>query len=160
MSDEDYVIRHAVLSDLDELFALFIDLITHEGLLNNLKLDRERLKQELFGADADWNCLVAAKTHNQLIGFCFYSYANTDRAFNFTPKIHIDDLYVSPKYRRINIGHQLLHQLALIAQSQNISRFNVLCVKDNREGQNFYQKIGATKLDFLDFYKISVDQLL
>jgi ribosomal protein S18 acetylase RimI-like enzyme len=74
--------------------------------------------------------------------------------------IQIDDLYVSPTFRNAKIGQNLIHQLALIAKSKNIGRLNVWCVKDNKQGQNFYQKIGAEKKDFIDVYSIQVTKLL
>lgn len=160
MDHNKYVIRPAVVKDLDQLFKMLVDLVKYEGLYENFKLTRERLENELFGAQADWNCLVVATLQEELIGFCLYSFTNTDRAFNLTPSIHIDDLYVSPNYRNKKIGQKLLSQLALIAENHHISRFNLLCVKDNKIGQNFYQKIGGDRLELLDYYKIHVDKLI
>ncbi|WP_157063115.1 hypothetical protein [Legionella worsleiensis] len=53
-----------------------------------------------------------------------------------------------------------MDQLALIAQEKNIGRLNLWCMKDNMQGQNFYQKIGAVKRAFIDVYSIQVDNLL
>lgn len=160
MNNEKYIIRQAIIADLEQLFTMLVDLVKHEGTFEYFKLTKERLEKELFGINADWNCLVATYSNEKLVGFCLYSYANTNRAFSTTPLIQIDDLYVSPEYRNAKIGQKLMHQLALIAKCRNISRFNVFCVKDNIQGQNFYQKIGGEKLEFLDIYKIQVDKLL
>jgi GNAT superfamily N-acetyltransferase len=164
MSIETSIIEHQIrpvcIIDLDQLFNMLVDLVTYEGLFDRFKLTRERLENELFGVTADWNCLVATDLNNKLIGFCLYSFANINRAFNLSPMIQIDDLYVGPKYRKANIGHHLLSQLALIAKHKNIGRLNAWCVKDNQIGQNFYQKMGAEKRDLVDVYSIQVDTLL
>lgn len=153
-------IRVVLKADLDQLFTLLLDLAQHEGLSERFKLTRERLEDELFGVNADWNCIVATDRYGKLIGFCFYSFANINRAFNVSPMIQIDDLYVSPEYRNAKVGYNLVYQLALIAKKKNIARFNVWCVKDNEQGQKFYQKVGGDKLDFIDVYDVQVAEFL
>lgn len=154
------IIRAVKIEDLDQLFIMLVDLAEHEGLTERFKLTRERLENELFGTNADWNCLVATDIHGKLIGFCLYSIANINRAFNLTPMIQIDDLYISPEYRSAKIGYKLVYQLALIAKSKNIARLNVWCVKDNEQGQKFYKKIGGEKLNFVDVYIVQIAKLL
>jgi GNAT superfamily N-acetyltransferase len=155
----DYAIRPVKKEDLDQLFAMLLDLVKHEGSYERFKLTRIRLEEELFGLKADWNALVAIDIPEKLLGFCLYSYANINRAFNLSPMIQIDDLYVNPEYRRSRIGHELLKKVAAIAKTKNIGRLNVWCVKDNKIGQNFYKKIGAEKRDHIDVYSIQVDSL-
>lgn len=154
------VIRPVAVGDLDQLFTMLIDLAQHEGLAELFKLTRERLEDGLFGINADWNCLVAADPYQKLIGFCLYSFANTNRVYNLGPMIQVDDLYIAPEYRNAKIGYKLIHQLALIAKRKNITRFDIWCVKDNEQGQKFYQKIGAERLDFIDVYVVDVTQFL
>ena len=155
-----YSIRTVRVVDLDQLFSMLVDLVKHEGTFERFKLTRERLEKELFGNNADWNCLVAADPHERLLGFCLYTFANINRAFNLTPMIQVDDLYVSPESRNAKIGFNLIYQLAFLAKNKNIGRLNVWCMKDNQQGQNFYQKIGAEKRDFIDVYSIEVMNLL
>jgi ribosomal protein S18 acetylase RimI-like enzyme len=155
-----YKIRPIFKEDLDSVFTMLVDLVKHEGIIKRFQLTKERLNDELFGVNADWNCLVAADPCESVIGFCFYSFANINRAFNLSSMIQIDDIYVSPLYRNSGVGNRLLQELALIAKSRGILRFNVWCVKDNEQGQKFYQKIGGEKLDFVDVYAIQVTKLL
>ncbi|CDZ78990.1 ribosomal-protein-alanine acetyltransferase [Legionella massiliensis] len=156
----EYQIRAVQIADLDQLFELLVALVTYEGLAERFKLSRTRLEEELFGAKADWHCLVAVDKEEHLIAFCLYTYANINRAFNLSPMIQVDDLYVSPEHRGAGIGQNLLHQLALIAKEKQIGRLNVWCMKDNEVGQRFYQRIGAEKRDFVDVYSIQVEALL
>ncbi len=155
-----YTVRPVRAVDLDQLFIMLVDLVKHEGSFDRFKLTRERLEHELFGVNADWNCLVAADSNERLLGFCLYTFANINRAFNLSPMIQIDDLYISPEFRNAKIGYNLIYQLSLIAKNKNIGRLNVWCMKENVEGQNFYQKIGAEKRDFVDVYSIQVTNFL
>lgn len=160
VGNKEYKIRQIVENDLDQLFMMLLDLVKHEGLTERFQLTRERLEHELFGSNADWNCLVAADLNENLAGFCLYTFANINRAFNLSPMIQIDDLYVSPSYRGIGVGNHLICELARIAESKGILRFNVWCVKDNKEGQHFYKKMGGERLDFIDVFKIPVTKLI
>lgn len=153
-------IRNACMSDLDTVFEMLLELINHEGLQARFQMTRIRLEEELFGKNADWNCLIAAEKNNIPIGFCLYTFANISRAFNTSPMIQIDDLYVTPDFRKNGVGQDLIFALAEIAKEKNIGRMNVFCVKDNIQGQNFYQKIGAEKRDFVDLYSISIKKIL
>lgn len=154
------VIRSVTKGDLDQLFTMLIDLARHEGLAERFQLTRQCLDDDLFGPNADWNCLVAAHPNEKPIGFCFYTITNINRVYNSSQMIQIDDLYVAPEYRNTKIGYKLIYQLALIAKRKSIERFNLWCVKDNEQGQKFYQKLGATKLDFIDVYNIDVSEFL
>lgn len=155
-----YSIRPVIPNDLDQLFDMLVDLVKHEGCFDRFKLTRERLENELFGGNADWNCLVAADLNEKVLGFCLYTFSNINRAFNISPMIQIDDLYVSPEARKAKIGQNLIRQLCWIAKEKNIGRLNVWCVKDNVIGQNFYRKIRAEKRDHIDVYSIQVNNFL
>jgi GNAT superfamily N-acetyltransferase len=157
---KNYATRLVEKSDLDLLFAMLNDLVNHEGLAERFKMTRERLEEELFGIHADWYCLIATDLQDNPIGFCLYTLANINRAFNTSPMIQVDDLYVKPEWRKSGIGQNLLLHLARIAKNRKIGRINAWCVCDNIQGQNFYRKIAAEKRDFVDIYSMQVGNLL
>jgi GNAT superfamily N-acetyltransferase len=159
-TSKTYATRPVKQSDLDLLFAMLKDLVNHEGLVERFKMTRKRLEEELFGLHADWYCLIATDLQDNPIGFCLYTIANINRAFNTSPMIQLDDLYVKPEWRKSRIGQNLIVHLARIAKRLKIGRINAWCVRDNLEGQNFYRKIGAEKRDFVDIYSIQIKNLL
>jgi ribosomal protein S18 acetylase RimI-like enzyme len=139
---------------------MLVDLAQHEGLARFFQLTRARLEEDLFGVNANWNGLIAADSDDKPAGFCLYTIANINRVYNRTPIIQVDDIYVAPEYRKAKIGYKLIHALAVIAKRKNIECFNIWCVKNNEEGQGFYQKLGGQKLDFIDVYEIGITEFL
>lgn len=146
-------------SDATQVYSQLLELVQFEGSAPYFLMTFERMQQELFGPSASWNCLVG-KEGDEVVAFCLYSFVNPNRAFNLSPALHIDDLFVKAEYRRLNIGHNLLRELALIAQSRGIDRFVVWCMKENEVGQAFYHKFNAQTNDLADCYRIKVDQFL
>ncbi len=154
----NHAIRPVKKEDLDLLFVMLIDLVKHEGLTDRFKMTRKRLEEELFSVCADWYCLIATDLQDEPIGFCLYSFANINRAFNTSPLMQLDDIYVKPEWRKSGIGQSLLIHLAHIGKKQGIGRINAWCLKDNEQGQNFYRKIGAEKREWVDIYSIQITQ--
>jgi|GEM_PF-2524531 len=155
----NYIIRIIQPEDIGQVFGQMQALVKHEGLEASFKLTAERMANELFGPLADWQGLVAAQG-DIILGFCFYSFANTNRAFNLTPLIQIDDLFVQAKYRGFGIAKNLLQELAKIAYQKKIERIELWCLRSNAEGQAFYQTLKAEKLDFLDVLLLDVAKLM
>lgn len=158
--NQNPTIRPAEKSDLDMLFAMLKELVNHEGLVERFKMTRKRLEEELFSLNSDWHCLIATDLQDNPIGFCLYTITNINRAFNTSPMIQVDDLYVKPEWRKSGVGQNLMLHLARIAERREIGRINAWCVRDNIQGQNFYRKIGAEKRDFVDIYSIPIQNLL
>lgn len=153
-------IRPVKLDEVNIVFELLVQLAVHEKIEDRLKLTPERMKEELFGTNADWNCLVVATQEQEIVGFCLFSFANINRSFNLTPLIHIDDIFIKSNYRKKGIGKKLLSAVAKKAYEHGIDRIELWCIKDNFLGQTFYNQLGARKMDFLDVYQLEVSSLL
>ena len=61
--------------------------------------------------------------------------------------LHLDDLYISPKWRGKGLGTALLRRLAAIAVQRGCGRFEWWCMKDNAPALEFYDRIGALRHD-------------
>lgn len=156
----NFTIRPIKPQEINIVFELLVQLAKHEKIEDRLKLTPERMKKELFGTNADWNCLVVTTFANDIIGFSLFSFANINRSFNKTPLVHIDDIYIEPNYRKMGIGKKLLEAVAKMAIEKGFDRIELWCIKDNFIGQSFYNKLGARKMDFLDVYQFEVSSLL
>lgn len=159
MAQLDYQIRPIEQQDVEQVYRLLLDLAQHEKIADRLVVTPDKMKIELFDSIVDWHSEVVVIPNGTIIGFCLYSFANTNRAFNRTPLLNIDDIYVHPEYRTLGIGQKLLQSLSKIAKDKNIERIELWCIKKNMLGQLFYQRNGARKLD-VDVYQLSVQSLL
>lgn len=153
-------IRPIKLEEINVVFDLLVELARHEKIEDRLKITPKKMEEELFGAKADWSCLVVTTTDDEIIGFSLFSFANINRSFNQTPLIHIDDIFIKSEYRKLGLGKKLLEAIAIKANESGVDRMELWCLRDNYLGQSFYNKLNARKMDFLDVYQLSVASLL
>jgi ribosomal protein S18 acetylase RimI-like enzyme len=153
-------IRKLNPEDVSCVYELLKNLVREEGTDKSFILTIDKMQYYIFGKYADWNCVVAVMGKNEIIGFCLYSFANTNRAFNDTPLIQIDDIYVRPEYRGLKAGQKLIQEVAHIAKNNNITRIELWCMKDNLSASKFYNKFNVEKLEFLEVLRLKVDKVL
>ena len=63
---------------------------------------------------------------------------------------------MDPVHRFKNIGKLLIQEIEKIALKENITRIEFWCMKDNIAAAEFYQIIGAKKLDSVDVYNLPI----
>lgn len=73
--------------------------------------------------------------------------------------IHLEDLYVIPKYRRLGCGKALLKQLAKITLERNCRRLEWSCHDQNKYAIAFYLALGARPMKDWSTYRLSDDAL-
>lgn len=59
------------------------------------------------------------------------------------PGLHIEELYVAPKYRRDGYAKRLFDALATTAKQANCVKIDWICLRDNEKALKFYEKMGA-----------------
>ncbi len=92
-------------------------------MMDRFTMTRDVLEKDLFGADADWDGLVAVDAKDEPIGLLFYSITNLFRAYNYGAMIQIDELYVKSDFRKQGIGEALVKRLAEVAQEKTSNEF-------------------------------------
>lgn len=154
-----FTIRNIEPQDVDSVYKLLIELALDEQLKDRLQITPEKMQHDLFSAQGDWHGFVVANEEVGVIGFCLFTIANINRSYNSSPLIHIDDLYIKPVFRQYGLGKRLLAAVGNIAKECGIDRIELWCLKDNTLGQAFYQKMGGEKLNYLDVYCLTTDNL-
>ena len=87
---------------------------------------------------------VAAYENNKFIGYCFCRVKNFSSKNNPKSKsLWIDELFVSPEYRRSGYGTKLFEEIQNIARKNNcfIIEFDVWQM--NESAQKFYDSLGC-----------------
>ena len=150
-------IRAIQKQDIDKVFEHVYSLAANTGELSpDFVLTKEKLAHDLFCVEGSWQGL-SITNNNHIIGSCLYSFVNTNRPFNKTGCLFLDTLFIEPKYRNSGFGFLLMQELKNIAKANKISRFEFWCLKDNLQANHFYEKLGATKVEKLHVYNLTID---
>ena len=143
MSDDAIIIRNAVPEDV-----LFIKSCIHElaEYEHSAELDKstvEMLRENIFVKG--FAKVLIAECNGEKAGFALWF--NNFSTWLARPGIYLEDLYVRPQFRRNGIGKRLLKRLAEIAVENGWGRVEWACLKWNKPSLEFYESLGASRMD-------------
>lgn len=149
-------IHQAKAEDSALILRFITELATYEKLESEVKATEVDIKQSLFGHDSTTKAIICY-VNDEPVGFAVYF-------FNYSTwlgkhGLYLEDLYVSPEYRKVGAGKALLKYLAKVALSKGCGRFE-WCVLDwNEPAIEFYQSIGAQPQDEWVIYRLTGEAL-
>ena len=73
--------------------------------------------------------------------------------------MYLEDLYVSPEYRRNGYGKAILKKLAAIAVERKCGRLEWWCLDWNKSSIDFYLSLGAEPMSDWTVYRIAGETL-
>ncbi len=123
----------------------FIGIIDKEYLDNLNYKDREKRIREKYKKEKS----IVYVEENEVKGFCRFG-ENRDEDKELA-EIHA--LYVKNNERRTGIGKKLISKAKEILKSRGYNEVILWCLKENKNGRNFYEKVGG-KLDGERKFKI------
>ncbi|MDB9456717.1 GNAT family N-acetyltransferase [Dolichospermum circinale CS-1225] len=147
-TNTNLIVRFAQPSDVITLFKLIQGLAEYEKLSHAVIGNAEALKDHLFGSPKYVDAIIA-EIDGQAVGFAifFHNYST----FLTKPGIYLEDIFVSPEYRRQGIGKALLTKVAQIAVERDCGRLEWSVLDWNVSAQEFYRNMGA---DILEDWRI------
>lgn len=147
-TNTNLIVRLAQPSDVITLFQLIQGLAEYEKLSHAVIGNAEALKVHLFGSPKYVDAIIA-EIDGQAVGFAifFHNYST----FLTKPGIYLEDIFVSPEYRRQGIGKALLTKVAQIAVERDCGRLEWSVLDWNVSAQEFYRNMGA---DILEDWRI------
>ena len=147
-ANTNLIVRFAQASDVITLFQLIQGLAEYEKLSHAVIGNAEALKDHLFGSPKYVDAIIA-EIDGQAVGFAifFHNYST----FLTKPGIYLEDIFVSPEYRRQGIGKALLTKVAQIAVERDCGRLEWSVLDWNVSAQEFYRNMGA---DILEDWRI------
>ena len=129
-------IREAVISDFNQINALFMEFAEFEKLPEKMTntVDRMIAEKDFF------NCFVAVTADNQIIGyvtyfFCYYTWTGKS--------LYMDDLYVKTEFRGEGIGSILINKVITFAKETGCHKLRWQVSEWNNNAIAFYKKLGA-----------------
>ncbi len=137
-------IRQATIEDSALILRYITELATYENAPKEVLATETDIKQSLFCSESTTSAIIC-NINKAPAGFAVYF-------FNYSTwlgkhGLYLEDLYVSPEFRRTGAGKALLKYLANIALSKNCGRFEWSVLDWNEPAIKFYQSIGAKSQD-------------
>jgi GNAT superfamily N-acetyltransferase len=140
----DVQIRAATEADVQLVYDLILELAAYEKLDTAVAGTAEKLRRSLFEQKVA-EALLIETADGEAVGYAiFFTNFST---FECLPGIWLEDVYVRPEHRRGGIGLAVMEHLARIATERDYARLEWCALEWNEPALNFYEGIGARRLD-------------
>lgn len=140
----DIEIRPATEEDVQLLFDLILELAAYEKMADEVAGDVEVLRRSLFEQKVA-EALLIETADGEAVGYAIFFV--TFSTFECRSGIWLEDVYVRPEHRRGGIGLAVMEHLAQIAVERGHVRLDWVALEWNEPALNFYEKLGARRLD-------------
>ena len=141
------IVRRASLEDLHPLSVLFDEYRQFYGASSNLDVSYQFLKQRFENQESVIFIHVKDDVFTGFIllylGFSSVACANY---------YILDDVYVTPTFRRQGSAKQLIDTAILFARHENAQRISLQTQKNNYQSHQLYQQMGFVKDDEFQIY--------
>jgi len=155
-SANDLQIRPATEADVEVLYDLILELASYEKLGDAVAGTAETLRHSLFERKAA-EALMLEAAAGEAVGYAiFFTSFST---FECRPGIWLEDVYVRPEHRRGGIGRAVMEHLAQLALERGYVRLDWVALEWNEPALNFYEQLGARRLDDWKLLRLERDGL-
>lgn len=128
---------------LKELFEIEKDFIFDEN--------KQRRGLELLLAN-NKDCIMVAEHNSEVIGMCTVLIIISTAEGGYVGLV--EDMVVKKAYARKNVGRQLLTAIEQWAQSQGLTRLQLLADKNNQPALAFYEKMAWQHTQLIGLRKV------
>ena len=132
------------------------ELARFERLEHEVEATPSALEKALFGAQPVAAALFA-RCDGKLAGYAIYFF--TFSTFIGRAGIWLEDVYVRPQFRQRGAGRKLIEAVAQIGAERNCGRFEWTALNWNKHALDFYDKLGARRMDEWIILRMNAAQL-
>jgi ribosomal protein S18 acetylase RimI-like enzyme len=134
------IVRRATLEDLHPLAVLFDEYRQFYGASSNLDLSYQYLKQRFENQES---VIFIHVKDDVFTGFIllYLGFSSVSCSIYYI----LDDVYVTPTYRRQGSAKQLIDTAILFARHENAIRISLETQKTNYKSHQLYEKMGFVK---------------
>lgn len=154
LTANDIEIRPATEADVQLLFDLILELAGYEKMADEVRGDAEVLRHSLFEQKAA-EALLLETADGEAVGYAIFF--TTFSTFECRSGIWLEDVYVRPEHRRGGIGRLVMEHLAKLALDRGHVRLDWVALEWNEPALNFYEQIGARRLDDWKLLRLEKD---
>ena len=131
------IVRRAEEKDLADLSIIFDEYRQFYGTSSNLKETSEFLLKRFKHQET---VIFIGLKNDTIAGFIvLYKGFSTAECHHY---YILDDTYVTPKFRRQGMAHQLIDTAILFSKQQKALRISLQTTKTNHQAQQLYLKLG------------------
>lgn len=149
------MIRFATREDIPEILRFIKELADYEKMLDEVIADEKLLEEWIF--DKQKAEVIFVLHDEKPVGFALFFHNFS--TFLGRAGIYLEDLYVSPQYRKLGYGKELLSALAKIAKERSCGRLEWACLNWNQPSIDFYKSLGAVPMDIWTTYRVTGETL-
>jgi GNAT superfamily N-acetyltransferase len=150
------IITPITRGEVPELLELIRELARFEKLEAEVVATVSALENSLFGPQPVAGAFLA-RCDGKLAGYAIYFF--TFSSFIGRAGIWLEDLYVRPEFRKRGLGRGLIEAVARVGVERNCGRFEWTALNWNEKALEFYDKLGALKLDEWTMLRMDAEQL-
>ena len=134
------IVRRATLEDLQPLAVLFDEYRQFYGASSNLELSYQFLKQRFLNQES---VIFVHVKDDIFTGFVllYMGFSSVACSIYYI----LDDVYVTPIYRRQGSAKQLIDTAILFARHENEQRISIKTQKNNNHSHQLYEQMGFVK---------------
>ena len=134
------IVKKATLEDLDQLSVLFDEYRQFYGASSNLDLSYKFLKQRFENQESVIFIHVKDDTYTGFI-LLYLGFSSVACSTYYI----LDDVYVTPAYRRQGSAKQLIDTAIIFARHENALRISLETQRTNYQSHQLYEKMGFVK---------------
>ncbi|EDP6902057.1 GNAT family N-acetyltransferase [Campylobacter upsaliensis] len=152
---KNFSIKPLEKENLSELLTMLKEFAAYENKLAYLKCDETKLAN-LFLKNEHAKAFIL-REDEQIIGYLVFFY--TISSFLGERGIYIEDIYIRENFRKKGYGRKVFEFIGELCQKENITMLSWVCLNDNAQGVNFYEKLNATHLKDIRTYRLDGQNL-
>lgn len=152
----EITIRNAEPGDAALILKFITELAIYEKAEDEVIATEEDIRESIFGENSTVKGLICL-VDNRPAGFAVYFYNYS--TWLGKKGIYLEDLYVSPDFRRFGAGRALFKELAQIALAQGCERLEWNVLDWNEPAIAFYESIGGEAKSEWIGYRLSGEAL-
>ena len=134
--------RTAKPGDAKEIWRLLNELAEYERMSDLVTGSAKKLSKHIAGKTEPRVYARVAEADGKLVGYTLTFKAFS--SFRAAPMLWLEDLYVSPAYRRLGIGDAFLREAARLTMKHKCAKLEWWVLAWNKPALDFYKSIGAT----------------
>jgi GNAT superfamily N-acetyltransferase len=153
----NHTVRYAKRKDSPGVIDLLVALANFEHLAPPDTSSKKRILRDIFSTKIVKLFVAVDNDSKKLVGYALYFF--TYSSFLAQPTLYLEDIFVLEEYRRQGVGKDLFLRCVREAKRHNCGRMEWAVLTWNEKAIQFYEKLGAKRLDEWYYYRLNDEKI-